>query len=88
MEALSKQFVDIVRTQLDTVGIPITKCKTTYNTFKYDDEPFTNMQLRIQVGDATDKYDKTEIAIDRIDGGDLKIALVSEMEHSGVWYNR
>lgn len=88
MEALSKQFVDIVRTQLDAVGIPITNCKTTYNTFEYDDEPFTNMQLRIQVGDATDKYDKTEIAIDRIDGGDLKIALVSEMAHEGVLMRR
>ena len=88
MEALSEQFVDIVRTYLDSVGIPITKCTTTYNTFTVDDEPFTNMQLRIQVGDTSDKYDKTEIAIDRVDGVEVRIAVVSEMAHEGVLMRR
>lgn len=35
MEALSEQFVDIVRTHLDSVETPITKCTTTYNTLQY-----------------------------------------------------
>lgn len=88
MEELSKQFVDIVRTHLDTVGIPINNCTVKYRTFEYDDEPWTAMHLRIQVGDTTDPTDKTEIAIDRVGGMDVRIAIVSEMEHEGILMRR
>lgn len=88
MGELSKQFVDIVRTHLDSVGIPITDCKTTYNDFEYDDKPWTAMYLRIQVGDSSDPYDKTEIAIDRTGGMDLRVNIVSEMVHEGVLMRR
>ena len=78
MEELSKQFVDIVRTHLDGVGIPITNCNTTYNTSERDDKQQTSMYLRIQVGDTSDPHDKTEIAIDRIGGMSLTINIISE----------
>lgn len=88
MESLSKQFVDIVRTHLDSVGIPITNCETTYNNFEYDDKPWTAMYVRIQVGDTSDPHDKTEIAIDRTGGMDLRVNIVSEMMHEGVLMRR
>ena len=88
MEELSKQFVDIVRTHLDTVGIPINNCTVKYRTFEYDDELWTAMHLRIQVGDTSDPTDKTEIAIDRVGGMDVRIAIVSEMEHEGILIRR
>ena len=88
MEELSKQFVDIVRIHLDSVGIPITNCKTTYNPFEYDDKPWTAMYLRIQVGDTSNPNDKTEIAIDRTGDLDMRINIVSEMMHEGVLMRR
>ena len=88
MEELSKQFVDIVRTHLDGVGIPITNCNTTYNTSEHDDKQRTSMYLRIQVGDTSDPHDKTEIAIDRIGGMSLTINIISEMMHDGVLMRR
>ena len=88
MEELSKQFVDIVRTQLDTVGIPITNCKTTYNNGEHDDKQRTSMHLRIQVGDTSDPHDKTEIAIDRLGDMILTINIISEMMHDGVLMRR
>lgn len=88
MEALSKQFVDIVRTQLDTVGIPITNCETTHNNYEHDDKQRTSMHLRIQVGDTSDPHDKTEIAIDRMGGMSLTINIISEMMHNGVLMRR
>ena len=91
MEELSKQFVDIVRTHLDSVGIPINNCTLKYNTFECDDQPCTKMQLHIRVGDASDEHDKTEIVIERVDGVDGKdtgIAIVSEMAHDGILMRR
>lgn len=88
MEELSKQFVDIVHNHLDSVGIPITNCETTYNNDKHDDKQRTSMFLRIQVGDTSDPHDKTEIAIDRIGGMSLTINIVSEMMHDGVLMRR
>ena len=88
MEELSKRFVDIVRTQLDAVGIPITNCETTYNNDEHDDKQRTSMYLRIQVGDTSDPHDKTEIAIDRIGGMSLTINIISEMMHDGVLMRR
>lgn len=88
MEALSKQFVDIVRTHLDSVGIPITNCETTYNNDEHDDKQRTSMYLRIRVGDTSDPHDKTEIAIDRMGGMSLTINIISEMMHDGVLMRR
>lgn len=88
MEELSKQFVDIVHNHLDSVGIPITNCETTYNTSARDDKQRTSMYLQIQVGDTSDPHDKTEIAIDRIGGMSLTINIISEMMHDGVLMRR
>lgn len=88
MEELSKQFVDIVRNHLDSVGIPITNCETTYNNDEHDDKQRTSMYLRIQVGDTSDPHDKTEIAIDRIGDLSLTINIISEMMHDGVLMRR
>ena len=88
MEELSKQFVDIVRNHLDSVGIPITNCETTYNNDEHDDKQRTSMYLRIRVGDTSDPHDKTEIAIDRMGGMSLTINIISEMMHDGVLMRR
>ena len=91
MEELSKRMVETVRNQLNTVGIPINKCNVKYNTFECDDQPCTKMQLHIRVGDMSDKHDKTEIVIERIDGvdgKDMTIAIVSEMAYNDILMRR
>ena len=88
MEELSTQFVDIVRNHLDTVGIPITNCETTYNNDEHDDQQRASVFLRIQVGDTSDPHDKTEIAIDHLGDMILTINIISEMMHDGVLMRR